>query len=181
MASNEREEPPGQQLALYLPLIDGHLIRLFHLLPGDAGNAITIQLFIVELNHHPQFEAISYVWGDASDKLPINCNGEIMSVTKNLHNALKRLRYPNKSRTLWTDAICINQGNTRERSHHIAFMDIIYRNADAVLVDMGQDVDEENHQVVSLIQDHKVRSFSHPSLEDMSVIDTMNPTLANSR
>jgi hypothetical protein len=151
MANNEKEVPPGYKQTLYLPLIDGQLIRLFYLPPGDADNAIKIQLFIVELGHHPPFEALSYVWGDAKDILPITCNDKTMTVTKNLHDALKRLRYPDKIRTLWADAICINQGNTRERSHHVAFMDIIYKNADAVFVDMGHD------QVVSLIQDHKVR------------------------
>ncbi|KAH7410531.1 heterokaryon incompatibility protein-domain-containing protein [Cadophora sp. MPI-SDFR-AT-0126] len=104
-----------------------------------------------------------------------------MSVTENLHNALKRLRYPNKIRTLWADAICINQGNTRERSHHVAFMDIIYKNADAVLVDMGQDIYGGGSQVVSLIQDHQVRSFSYSSLEDMPVIDATDPIVSDPR
>jgi hypothetical protein len=181
MDSTEKEEPPDHKLTLYLPLIDGHLIRLFNILPGDAGNAINTQLFIVELGHHPPFEALSYVWGDASNRLSITCNGEIMPVTRNLHNALERLRYPDKIRTFWVDAICINQGNTRERSHHVAFMDIIYKNADAVLVDMGHDRDGGGPKVVSLIQDHKVRSFSYSSLEDMPVIDATDPIVADSR
>ncbi|KAH8585853.1 heterokaryon incompatibility, partial [Bisporella sp. PMI_857] len=87
------------------------------------------------------FQAISYVWGDASDILSITCNGVIIPVTRNLHDALERVRYSDKIRTLWADAICINQGNTTERSHHVAFMDMIYKNADAVFVDMGHDRD----------------------------------------
>ncbi|RYP76572.1 hypothetical protein DL771_001641 [Monosporascus sp. 5C6A] len=104
-----------------------------------------------------------------------------MPVTKNLHNALKRLRYPHKVRTLWVDAICINQGNTKERSHQVAFMDMIYKNADAVLVHMGEDRDGGGPQVVSLIEETKVRALSYPSFEDMPVIHTTDPILADSR
>ncbi|KAH6977624.1 heterokaryon incompatibility protein-domain-containing protein, partial [Ilyonectria destructans] len=116
-------------------------IRLANLLPVEAGDDIKIQLFIVELGHHPPFEALSYVWGNASDTVSITCNGDQMLVTRNLHNALERLRYPDNVRTLWVDGICINQGNTKERSHHVAFMNLVYENADAVLADMGHDRD----------------------------------------
>jgi hypothetical protein len=43
----------------------------------------------------------------------ITCNGEPLPVTANLFYALTYLRLPDQPRTLWVDAICINQ----DRSH----------------------------------------------------------------
>jgi hypothetical protein len=57
------------------------------------------------------FAALSYVWGDESERVDIILNDEVVSVTANLEGALRALagddafgsRYK-----LWIDAICIN-------------------------------------------------------------------------
>jgi hypothetical protein len=183
MSTAEEQRSLGQNLPVYLPLVENHLIRLADLLPGEVGHAVNVHLYIVDLGHHPQFEAISYVWGNDNDSggVSINCNGAELRVTKNLHSALARLRYRDRVRTLWADALCINQGNTRERSHHVSFMGLIYEAADGVLACMGDDRDGRAGDVVSLILDHKARSSGDSSLEHGRGIYTVKEALADSR
>lgn len=38
------------------------------------------------------YVALSYVWGDTSNLVPILCNGNSIAITPNLHSALLRLR-----------------------------------------------------------------------------------------
>lgn len=40
------------------------------------------------------YDALSYVWGDQSTKVPISCDGSVIYVTTNLHAALVRFRNP---------------------------------------------------------------------------------------
>ena len=76
--------------------------------------------------------ALSYCWGDhyPSEEIHIfNANSgatfpelvknerrKIFKTRPNLFEALKRIRHPKDEITLWTDAICINQGDAEERS-----------------------------------------------------------------
>lgn len=85
-----------------------------------------VRLFIVELEHAPEYEAISYAWGDPENTMPIFCNGRELGVTVNLIDAFVRVRHPDRPRTLWADAVCINQGSVHERSHQVSFMGRIY-------------------------------------------------------
>jgi len=149
---NDSSLPWAQSMPLYLPLVEHQVIRLFNVKPGKPQDPLSLELFIVELRHHPHFEALSYVWGDSSDDIRVTCNDTSMPVKVNLHDALKRIRYPDKNRTLWADAICINQGSTKERSHHVSFMRLIYEAADRVLIDVGPDLHGSAVLVVSLLQ-----------------------------
>src|SRR5690242_19763469 len=45
-------------------------IRLLVLLPGTKNKRIRCTLQVASLNTHPVFEALSYVWGDASITKP---------------------------------------------------------------------------------------------------------------
>ena len=103
-------------------LATDRLIRLVELLPGQRDDEIRTRLSIVDLEQNPQYEAISYVWGDARDKVSIICQGHEFWVTRNLYNAFLRVRLADRTRVLWADAICIDQNSITERSHHVAFM-----------------------------------------------------------
>jgi hypothetical protein len=62
----------------------------------------------------PEFEALSYVWGDPLITRQIKLNSQPFRVTENLEAALRRLRHDDRARIMWIDAICINQRNPRE-------------------------------------------------------------------
>ncbi|KAH0558888.1 hypothetical protein GP486_004482 [Trichoglossum hirsutum] len=171
----------GSNQPLYLPLLESHVIRLLHLEPGAPDDPVVLRLALVELEHAPDYEAISYVWGSPTITKRITCNGRPLDVTVNLHAALVRLRYPDQDRTLWADAVCINQGHVRERSHHVAFMNIIYRYAKDVLVCMGRDPDGGAKDVVALIDEHKTRTSGHTPVSQMPIISPDDPLLDDPR
>ncbi|KAK4557026.1 hypothetical protein LTR86_006007 [Recurvomyces mirabilis] len=111
--------------------------RLLTLLPGEYEAEIRSSLWICSLDNKPRYEALSYTWGPISKDLSIYVNGHIMSVTDNLEAALRRLRYKDRQRVLWVDALCIDQHSVAERNHQVTFMSRIYRAASRVLVWLG--------------------------------------------
>jgi hypothetical protein len=67
----------------------------------------------------------------------ITCNGFSRTVTRNLFDALKALRYADKTRLLWVDALCINQDDTIDRTTQVNLMAEIYKNALRTVVWLG--------------------------------------------
>ena len=51
---------------------------------------------------------------------------------------MRALRYPDRTRTLWVDAICIDQSNDQERSSQVKHMSLIYKLAQRVIVWLGR-------------------------------------------
>ncbi|KAK5107419.1 hypothetical protein LTR62_001280 [Meristemomyces frigidus] len=84
------------------------------------------------------YEAISYVWGAPvySQQITIEDHG-LLRITQSLYDALQRLRYADRVRRLWADAICINQADLDERSAQVSIMDQVYQQARAVPVWLG--------------------------------------------
>lgn len=91
-------------------------IRLIRLLPGSFDDPIRCKLFRKTLCGSPPFEALSYTWGDSTDRRPATVNGIEISITKNLAEALRNLRHAEKERIMWADALCINQKDIPERN-----------------------------------------------------------------
>ena len=87
-------------------------IRLMTLLPGTRSSEIRVVLesAILTKDNTPQYEALSYVWGSARAlvNMHIGDSNETLIVTRNLVTALLYLRYEDRPRRLWIDAICIN-------------------------------------------------------------------------
>lgn len=109
-------------------------IRVVDLLPGDGDDAVEGKLRVISLDGSAAFEALSYVWGDANDVRTVILDGIVQPVTKNLESALHYLRYVKGIRTLWIDAICINQADIDERNHQVRQMSAIYSFAAGVVV-----------------------------------------------
>lgn len=100
------------------------------------------------------YEALSYVWGDpeiSGDFLVRNhgpasggphppgppSQATRLPARRNLTEAMRYLRYPDQPRTLWIDAICINQEDMNERSRQVQKMGDIYRLARRVVAWLG--------------------------------------------
>lgn len=83
---------------------------------------------------HPfqRYNALSYVWGDASDLQTIKLEGEDFLVTRNLMAALKTLRRTKEAVKFWIDAVCINQADLEEKKMQIPLMGRIYQQAESV-------------------------------------------------
>jgi hypothetical protein len=114
------------------------------------------------------YEALSYIWGAEDNPLEvliemsksIDDMGEVLieisgstnppqyaklPVRQNLEGALRHLRYTNTPRTLWIDAICINQGDISERGEQVSRMKDIFRSAERVLFWIGPATDGSQH------------------------------------
>jgi len=85
----------------------------------------------------PQYEAMSYAWGDPSLRCSIILDGFPTDVPASSEQALRQMRMEDNLRTIWIDAICINQRDVEERSQQVAMMADIYRSTVRVLVYLG--------------------------------------------
>ncbi|KAM5350683.1 hypothetical protein ACJ41O_007188 [Fusarium nematophilum] len=120
-------------------------IRLFELLPGAKDEQLRGRLMTADLNTHPVFDALSYVWGDPTPRFTLRIDDDgFLEISENLGNALICLRQQKEPRTLWADAICINQQDKQERGHQVRFMRAVYRTAQTVRVWLDEDVDPKS-------------------------------------
>lgn len=119
---------------IYTPL-NSHKgeIRLATIKSGTQPEPIRCNLSYVSLNDTPKYEALSYVWGDPSIRIPILLDEHPFGVTQNLGLALRFLRLPTDNRTLWIDAICVNQDDLDERSAQLQLVKNIYHGAHRVV------------------------------------------------
>lgn len=103
---------------------------------------IALQYFcdlqVVPITTSPEYEAFPYVWGDLAVTKEIRLSGKPFFITADLESALQRLRFPDTTRRLWADAICMDQKNLAERSKQVQIMDKIYSGAVRVLVWLGE-------------------------------------------
>jgi Heterokaryon incompatibility protein (HET) len=95
------------------------------------------------------YEALSYTWGSPEPKQVAHIANTddhtsfvSMTVTLNLYSALRHLRRTDDIRTLWIDALCINQADAPEKSDQVREMMKIYANADRVIVWLGEEADD---------------------------------------
>lgn len=126
--------------ALYdsVPLYHSDDIRVLELQPGQSSSRIDCFLRRTRLADNPLYEALSYTWGERDDANSIFVNDTEVPVTDNLYLALRSLRLRKGARTLWVDAVCINQASARERDHQVSMMSRIYKSANRTNVWLGQ-------------------------------------------
>jgi hypothetical protein len=137
---------------------------------------IEISLISVPLAECPPYVALSYTWAEPEPFVdpttiiftkvprcyPIKCGGRLILGTRNLRDALRRLRqyeriqkyeppdsalgkmaiqmasYNKNIHTYWIDAICINQEDLQERSTQVLLMGRIYQQAQCTMVWLGE-------------------------------------------
>ncbi|KAF5487901.1 Heterokaryon incompatibility protein 6, OR allele [Colletotrichum fructicola] len=162
-------EPPQQAVALrqasprinspnvleyqYKPLALDK-IRVLVLLPGEFSSPL--QGYIVHGYYDRSacelsYEALSYTWGGQATPETFrvlqhpnensSTEGRIIKIGKNLETALRHLRQTSGTRTIWCDAMCINQNDLDERAIQVRGMGDIYRRANRVVVWLGPETD----------------------------------------
>ncbi|PQE03481.1 Heterokaryon incompatibility protein [Rutstroemia sp. NJR-2017a BBW] len=65
----------------------------------------------------------------------------------NAYLALQSLRYKEKDRVLWTDAICINQNDKEEQSQQIQQLGSIYSGTERVIIWLGEATYDINYVI----------------------------------
>lgn len=115
------------------------------------GEPLSCSITTCSLYDAPPYSAISYAWGDARIRRPIEIDGLDVEIPAQAEEALRSLpsaqlntvqqHGENNMPYLWIDALCINQSNNIERSQQVAIMSEIYACAQQVLVFLGQPFD----------------------------------------
>ncbi|KAL8343103.1 hypothetical protein RB598_004451 [Gaeumannomyces tritici] len=102
------------------------------------------------------YEALSWSWGTRKPiyQILIREGDERYEkkASPDLVWALRFLRYPNRDRVLWIDALCIDQGNVEEKNHQVQMMSQIYSYASSVCIWLGLD-DSNTHMAIKFIRE----------------------------
>ncbi|KAK4442449.1 heterokaryon incompatibility protein-domain-containing protein [Podospora aff. communis PSN243] len=173
--------PPTSISDIYNPLPSPTAIRLINLhglvdLPDYQHQLVSLSLTVADLKDGPEFNALSYTWGDPicseleSPLLPPKkeweniaiCDGVVIPVQPNLHDALRSLVTRNDfslTDFIWIDAICINQADLDERAAQVQLMGDVYSQANSVIAWVGQedgttaDAISVVRRIASIVQD----------------------------
>jgi hypothetical protein len=108
----------------------------------------------MSIDSEDKYDALSYMWGDASPVDRIVVDGAAIPVAWNLTRALEYLRDQQGSevRRIWIDAVCINQGDEKERGHQVAMMRSIYSKAYCVRIWINAPGLEEDSEAVAALK-----------------------------
>lgn len=114
--------------------------------PGVSADDIVVSLHIEPFTQHdpPQYEALSYAWGSRKSPRTIYIGASdraTLRVTPNLRTALQHLRFPDRTRVMWVDALCIDQANDVEKGPQVAMMGQLFECASRVVVWLGPEQD----------------------------------------
>lgn len=93
----------------YAPLeTSSEQIRTLTLHAGVVSDPIECSLHVVSLQDSPEYQALSYTWGDPGIKGDIGVDGVRVRVTLNLEIALRHTRHVEDDIVLWVDAASLS-------------------------------------------------------------------------
>lgn len=125
--------------------------RLLQLLGYDDDGSIVFSLEPAEIDASPNYTAISYTWGERILTHKALCDGKQVPVTASVHALCTHLlENHDASKTIWIDAICIDQRNPNERAQQVLLMKDIFSRASLTIVWLGEP--DEPSLVPSMIQ-----------------------------
>ncbi|KAH7357346.1 heterokaryon incompatibility protein-domain-containing protein [Pyrenochaeta sp. MPI-SDFR-AT-0127] len=152
---------------VYPPLEFSDSIRLIQLEPAPhLESVLKCTLISSRLQSTPDFEAISYVWGQPTFTETLRTSSGDIDITPSLAAALRHFRLPARVRNLWADAVCINQSDGEEKSVQVAQMGDIYRCATRVLAWLGPGTDETHQAMLDCAHLYPFALKYHMAAED---------------
>ena len=124
----------------YSPLETLSSFRLLKIEPYLYENCLSCTLHHFDLQRSPNYSALSYRWGDSTTrKRLVHVNKYEHSLHENLWSFLQQSWRDKSFGYYWIDGLCIDQNNTKERSHQVRLMGKIYHNAEKVIIWLGND------------------------------------------
>jgi hypothetical protein len=109
-------------------------IRLLEILPGVETDPFRCRIIEGQWSTS-KYEALSYTWGcELGWGRRCFIDDRVLAVSPTLCRAMLSLRHETRVRTLWIDAICINQNDIPEKSSQVQQMQEIYQHAQQVVV-----------------------------------------------
>ncbi|KAK5406882.1 hypothetical protein LTR06_008377 [Exophiala xenobiotica] len=126
-----------------------------------------------------RFEALSYTWGSTENpgKVFVGPECHPLSVTRNLADALVHLRHHHEPRTLWIDAICVNQSDMPERGSQVKRMAEIYKSASRVVVWLGPGTEQSAKamQILRSIASRVIVGRDPPGIKGSRELSPLSP------
>ncbi|PPJ61083.1 hypothetical protein CBER1_07402 [Cercospora berteroae] len=149
-------------------------IRLLCLLPGKGVQPLCCRIKHTALEvkrGQEKYETVSYCWGQNPGRTYISIDGVPVQVTESSSRVLQRLRHPTHERTVWIDAICIDQSNNEEKGSQVSFMSDIYRKGSTNVVWLGDCAPLDAERIATTIRKvvANMRQATH-DFKDMSYI-----------
>ena len=160
---------------MYEPLPSETSIKLLKVDCGNDRDFVRCSVCIVDVTDAPPYIALSYVWGNLSQKLPLLCDSRILEVTQNLRDALCELyKRGLTSSLMWVDAICIDQDSVQERNQQVKLMANIFKRASHVVIWLGLDTHnvaqrafEQIEKTTKLLVHHQNSRNTNNSADDI--------------
>lgn len=128
---------PPATVFQYEPLPDPTWIRLITIHPDLDSDEIHVTLRSFDTKSCPEYVALSYVWGDSTPRETIYINGKRRMIHQNLWDFFYRSWQKQTTDFIWTDLICLDQNNHRERDEQVQRMGDIYSRAHHTLAWLG--------------------------------------------
>lgn len=137
----------------YVELASPSTIRLIKPTRQKIDNTITYTICHVDYTKQPNFKylALSYVWGDSSPTRYIYLidsanRTSLLLLHENLWRCLHFISDSDLRDTwIWTDRVCLNQGDKDEIAQQVPRMGDIFRNAGLVLAWLGLSQEEAEY------------------------------------
>ena len=159
---------PNLPYSPYKPLPPQY-IRVLQLHPGPIDAPLACNIVNQRIGSQP-YDALSYVWGDPAPAACITCIDETneveLGIGKALAKALIAFRLLDRPRSIWIDALCINQNDVTERHSQVRLMGAIYAKAELVLGWLGPfDGQDENAESRARLAIDFLRRFNENQQE----------------
>ncbi|KAK5695547.1 hypothetical protein LTR97_009057 [Elasticomyces elasticus] len=119
----------------------------------------------------PQYETVSYAWGDATKRDVVYIGGHQLSVPLSAKNVLQRMRRSDKPRTVWIDVICIDQQNLVDRNYLVQLMCEIYSSTSTGFIWLGKD----DHNTEATFD--AIRALYHEARTETQDFETFKETV----
>ena len=114
-------------------------IRILVLAPGTGNDDLRGELIVESLDYDDlHYTALSYTWSGSIGEHFITIGSAPHDITENLSLALRRIRGPNRPKSMWVDAICINQDDHEEKAIQVNMMGDIYASATRTIAWLGE-------------------------------------------
>ncbi|KAH8760741.1 heterokaryon incompatibility protein-domain-containing protein [Hyaloscypha finlandica] len=145
-----KSSPPLSVSPVYPTRLSPNEIRLICLdsvPPAETRptSPVHINLEVYPRDRCPEYEAASYSWGgengDYTKRSPIYIgkSWDVLWQTQSCWNLLQRLWLKERgARSVWVDAICINQEDLEERSTQVGMMALTYTRCSRVFAYLGE-------------------------------------------
>ncbi|KAK3642788.1 hypothetical protein LTR56_010612 [Elasticomyces elasticus] len=156
-------------------------IRLLEVMPGNDTDPIEVGIHHTPIKaaDRPLYETISYVWGDStrSARVAVCPDGLHLSVPASTEIALKKVRQPDRVRTVWIDAASINQDDLIERGQQVAMMGEIYASSSGNLVCLGDSSNDSMPHRMKRVVDALLENAA----EETDELRRFGPTVKDTR